>query len=397
MLQDRARPVLTVGVVVPKLPARGANVTGSPAHVLKTCAALERRGTKVSLIELDLDGAHRPLHLLRLLARAGQELRAHPDVLHCHGHISAGAVLPLATLLGIPMLVEVHGLHAPSRGGVPGTRPLLSRAMHMTEIPLLRRAGHVVVQALAMRDRLVEEGVPRVRITVIYPGLRTAEFSGYHGPRVAVPGAVAGEKLVVYIGSTLPFQGLDLLAGAQRLLPPGFRVALVLSGEAGPRGGVVRCFGFDPERTFAVYPSGSGAIPAWCRTADVLVHARPDVPDNVNVQSKLGLYLAAGRPVVATDVGDYPVLMGDSPGCVLTRPEPHALAAGIQAAVLPEVAIAAAERNPRIACRYFEADVNVERLVGLYQALLEGRPRARLGVARGAAPRRRGESWPARR
>ena len=46
-------------------------------------------------------------------------------------------------------------------------------------------------------------------------------------------------------------------------------------------------------------------LAAWCRRADVLVHARPDLPDNVNVQSKLGLYLAAGRPIAAPSANRF--------------------------------------------------------------------------------------------
>lgn len=357
-------------MITASLPAEGANVTGTPAHVRKTLRAIAEAGAEAILIELEFSRVHLPHHLARTWTQAWRALRAaRPDVLHVHGHMTAAVVGPLARALRLPLLLELHGLYVASRRGEPGTRPLLSRLASLAELPVIRRADHVVAQAAAMRDRLVAGGVAAGRITVLYPGLRTAEFSDYRGPAAAVPGALAGDRIALYVGSVHAYQGLDLLAAAQRHLPAEFRVVLVLSSDAGAPADVVARFGFDPARTAAVHPAGPGELPAWCRGADVLVHARPDVPDNVNVQSKLGLYLASGRPVAATDVGDYRPLLEGSAGCVLARPEPAAFAAAVVAAARPEVAAAAAAQNPPLARRHFEAGRNARRLVGRYRSL----------------------------
>lgn len=370
MPDSAPNPPPRVAMVTATLPPPGVNATGTPAHVRKTLRAVTACGAEAFLLELETARLHLPLRLAAAVAQAWRSLRtARPDVLHVHGHLAAAVVLPVARALGLPVLVEVHGLYVPSRRGVPGTRPLLSRLAGLAELPVIRRADHVIAQAQAMRDRLVSGGVAPERITVLYPGLRTAEFSDYAGPPAEVPGAAPGERIVLYVGSTHAYQGLDLLAAAQRLLPAGFRVVLVLSSDAGPPSDVVGRFGFDPERTTAVHPSGPAELPAWCRRADVLVHARPDVPDNVNVQSKLGLYLAAGRPVAATRVGDYRALLGGSAGCVLAEPAPAAMAAAVVAAASPEVTAAAASQNPALAQRHFEAEENARRLVGLYRVL----------------------------
>jgi glycosyltransferase involved in cell wall biosynthesis len=364
-------------MVTATLPPEGANVTGTPAHVRKTLRAVALGGAEATLVELEVDRVHLPLRLARTLVHAWRALRAaRPDVLHVHGHIAAATVLPVARALGLPVLLEVHGLYVASKRASPGTRPLLSRLAGLAELPVIRRADHVIAQALAMRDRLSAAGVAPERLTVLYPGLRTAEFSDYDGPPADVPGAAPGERIVLYVGSTHAYQGLDLLAAAQRHLPTGFRVVLVLSSDAGPPADVVARFGFDPARTTAVHPAGPGELPAWCRRADVLVHARPDVPDNVNVQSKLGLYLASGRPVAATRVGDSEALLGGSRGCVLSDPEPAPFAAAVVAAASKEVAASAAHQNPALARRHFEAEANARQLVELYRVLAarRGRP-----------------------
>ncbi|HET9594969.1 MAG TPA: glycosyltransferase, partial [Anaeromyxobacteraceae bacterium] len=331
-----ARP-LRVGMVTATLPPPGANMTGTPAHVLKTVRAVRRAGAEVEVVEVDLAAAGRPLGLARALARAARDLaRARADVLHVHGWLPFALVLPAARVLHRPVLVEVHGLYVASRRGDPAARPLRSRLAKALEGPLLARADHVLAQALAMRNLLVTGGLGANRVSVLYPGLDTAEFSGFAGPPRRVPGATPGERVALYVGSTHAYQGLDLLAAAQRRLPPGFRVGLAISRDAGTAEDVLRRFGFDPARTTALHPESATDLPALLAGADALVHARPDLPDNVNVQSKLGLYLASGKPIAATDVGDYRALLGGAPGCVLAPPEPGALAAAIARAASDE-------------------------------------------------------------
>lgn len=364
-------PRPNVCMVTWKLP-QGGNPTGTPAHVLKSLRAVRERGADAWLLELDLANAHRPAPLASMVRTAWRELHERrPDVLHTHGHISAAAVLPLARPLAIPLVCEVHGLYVPSARGLVGGRCALSRLAKRLELPVLRSVDHIVAQAGAMRDRLVAAGIPEERISVIYPGLRTLEFSAYEGPPADIPGVAQGERVALYAGSTHAYQGLDLLARAQRHLPPGFRVVLAVSRDGPPEEDVVRRFGFDPQRTVVLYLERSAELPSLFRRADVLVHARPDVPDNINVQSKLGLYLASGRPLAVTDVGDYRALLAGSAGCVLARPEANSLGKAIAAAAAhPEVAAAALAENVALARRYFEAEDNAARLVSVYSGLM---------------------------
>ena len=76
------------------------------------------------------------------------------------------------------------------------------------------------------------------------------------------------------------------------------------------------------------------------RRADVLVHPRLACRENYSVQSKIAVYLAAGRPIVATDFGDYPALLGETGAGLLTAVSPGSLAEGI-VRVLADPALAA--------------------------------------------------------
>jgi glycosyltransferase involved in cell wall biosynthesis len=358
-----------------RLPPPGTNATGTPAHVRKTAAAVRALGAEASMLEVDPGAAPQPIGWLQATVRAFAALRAaRADVVHVHGHLAALAVLPAARVLSIPVLVELHGVYVPSEAGQAGARPLLSRLGAAAEFPILRRADHVIAQARAMRDRIVEGGVPEERVTVIYPGLRTAEFSDPATTPAEIPGLQAGRPVAMYVGSTHAYQGLPLLAAAQRRLGHAFSFVLVLSRDAGAPEDAVTRFGFDPECTLVLHPDDPGRLSSLLAAASVLVHARPDCPDNRNVQSKLGLYLASGRPIAATDVGDYGPLLAPSRGCRLSRPDPARLAAAIASAGTdPAVARAAQHENPAIARRHFESSANAAQLLRIYGGLHRAR------------------------
>jgi glycosyltransferase involved in cell wall biosynthesis len=376
---------LRVVMASTRLPPPGSNATGTPAHVRKTAAAVRSLGAGVSMLEVDPGGAPQPIGWLGATARAFAALRtARADVVHVHGHLAALAVLPAARALSIPVLVELHGVYVASQAGQPGARPLLSRLGAAAEFPVLRRVDHVIAQARSMRDRIVAGGVDAERVTVLYPGLRTAEFADPSTVPAEIPGLAAGRPVAMYVGSTHAYQGLDLLAAAQRRLGHSFSFVLVLSRDAGEPEDAVSRFGFDPECTVVLHPDDPGQLPALLAAASVLVHARPDCPDNRNVQSKLGLYLASGRPIAATDVGDYGPLLAPSHGCRLSRPDPVRLALAIAAAGTdPDVAAAARSGNPAIARRHFESSENAAQLLRIYVGL----HRSRRGAEPSALPR----------
>lgn len=375
-MRDKQRP-LSVVMVTHRFPAAGESLTGTPAHIVKLSRALRELGVLVGQLDVEGRGGdcgpeHRACTLGTLPWKLTGILRDHrPDILHAHGHIPALAILPFARFAGIPVLCELHGLYVPSQAGATGARALRSRVAAALEGMALRGSDHVIAQAATMRQRVMGQmNVSSDRITVLYPGLRVAEFSEFAGPEAQIPGIAPEHSVVMYVGSTFGFQGLDLLAQAMALSvigQPMQRLVLVLSGDPDGHAAAVRHLGFDPLYTVVV-PAGDGhLIPAYCRRADVLVHSRPDCPDNINVQSKLGLYLAAGRPIVATDVGDYPLLLGASAGCRLAAPNPHALAEALLVSLgNSSMAAAAASENIKLAHKYFDVDENVRRLIGVY-------------------------------
>ena len=115
---------------------------------------------------------------------------------------------------------------------------------------------------------------------------------------------------------------------------------------------------------------------ALTRRADVLVHSRLACRENYSVQSKIAVYLAAGRPIVATDFGDYRPLLGDTGAGRLTAVAPGPLAEGI-VEVLSDPALAArlaAAARP-VAEEHFGMARNVDRYLDVYRRALAETPR----------------------
>ena len=101
-----------------------------------------------------------------------------------------------------------------------------------------------------------------------------------------------------------------------------------------------------PGRTKLIVLAGQtpSQVVALTRRADVLVHPRLACRENYSVQSKIAVYLAAGRPIVATDFGDYQQLLGATGAGLLTPVAPEPMADAI-VRVLQDPALAAQPRR----------------------------------------------------
>jgi glycosyltransferase involved in cell wall biosynthesis len=193
------------------------------------------------------------------------------------------------------------------------------------------RGARVVVAispAVAQVARTVRPGVPVVIIVNHYempggPGsLTAAQVRARHG-------IDPGTKLVVYTGSFVPLQALDMLvAAAPRIMDRVTNVKFLLVGGAPEdmqslraltsKLNVADCFILEQNRP-QVEMSG------YMAAADVLVSPRFV---GINPPGKLFAYLGASRPLVATDTPVHNQLL-DSSCAILTEATPEKLADGV--------------------------------------------------------------------
>ena len=152
-----------------------------------------------------------------------------------------------------------------------------------------------------------EKGVPADRVSVIYPGIDLGEYDAPGAP-ASIPGIGPEHKVIMYVGSIVhPNQGVPILIEAlPRVFDAMPEARCVLVGGPAEAGEAYRAqLGPHGDRLIVLTGQTPEQVVALTRRADVLVHPRLACRENYSVQSKIAVYLAAGRPIVATDFGDY--------------------------------------------------------------------------------------------
>ena len=88
--------------------------------------------------------------------------------------------------------------------------------------------------------------------------------------------------------------------------------------------------------------------------------------------TKLGEYLATGKPVIATSTGDIPLYLKDAESAYLIQPgDAEALSTRIEEVVTHyEIAIQIGQAGQRIAAQYFDIEPNCRRVISFINELL---------------------------
>src|SRR5262249_49120712 len=173
-------------------------------------------------------------------------------------------------------------------------------------------------------------------------------------------------------------QGVPILIGAlPRIFAAVPEARCVLVGGPAEAGDAYRSsLGEFGNRLIVLTDQTPSQVVALSRRADVLVHPRLACRENYSVQSKIAVYLAAGRPIVATDFGDYQKLLGATGAGQLTRVDSQPLAeAIINVLGDPDLAARLAAATGPVAREYFAMGRNVDRYIDVYERAIAAGPR----------------------
>jgi glycosyltransferase involved in cell wall biosynthesis len=327
--------------------ARFDPIGGMQNHTATLTRCLDARGVRQTVVTARLAGRrgvtragesvelHRtglPVPRLRQLwalsglpavLRAGR--RAPVDVVHAHQGEDL-ATLPLARLAArvhrCPLVVTVHCSVGHTLTG-SGPRVRLLRAVGgWIERSTFRRADAVVVLTARTAAALVRDGVPADRVSTIPSGFDPALFSGNVSD--VFPGTP--RPRIGYVGRLAPQKRADLLVRAFGRTRE--RASLLVVGDGPDRGLVTRLAAESPAAdriTLAGFVEHS-RVPAVLASLDVLV--LPSAYEEMG--SVLTEAMAAGLPVVASDVGGIPEVVrhGDT-GLLVPPGDVDALAAAL--------------------------------------------------------------------
>lgn len=299
-----------VHVVLPEGVDDPARPSGGNRYDRRLCDGLAAGGWDVH--ELAVPGSW-PRPDDAALAGLGRTVGALPDdgLLLVDGLIASAAaavLVPEARRLRLVVLV-----HMPFGGiDVPAD----------DEGAVLASAAAVVTTSAWTRERLLDRhGLPPHDVTVAYPGTdRGAPASG-----------TANGGRLLCIGAVTPLKGQDLLLDAlARLSASAWTCTIVGRLDRNPafveRLRAAARNGTAPDRIALTGPLAGDSLVSAYRQADVLVHpSRLEAYGMVVAEA-----LAAGLPVVATDVGGVAEALGTTwlgvPGVLVRPDDPPALA-----------------------------------------------------------------------
>jgi glycosyltransferase involved in cell wall biosynthesis len=335
-----------------------------------------------------------PADWLPGLRRIARELPF--DLVHAQHYGGATRAHLACRLFGWPMVYEIHSLLGDEVERDRLGRGFGFRLTVAVERSVCKHAAAVIVLGEPVKRVVVgEKGVRADRVAVIYPGIDLAE---YRRPVVAaeIPGIEPGHEVIMYVGSIVhPNQGVPVLIDA---LPEVFarrpQTRCVLVGGPVEAGEEYRArLGAFGDRLVVRAGQTPAEVVALTRRANVLVHPRLACRENYSVQSKIAVYLASGRPIVATDFGDYATILGTTGAGRLTAVSPASLAEGILD-VLGNPALAgrlSAAARP-VAEELFGMDRNINRYLAVYERVLSGSPSGRPAPSSPPIPSLRGPS-----
>ena len=315
------------------------------------------------------------------------------DLVHAQHYGGATRAYAACRLFGWPMVYEIHSLLGDEvERDRLGRGPAFRLTAAVERAACRAAAGVIVLGEPVKRVVVAEKGVPADRVSVIYPGIDLAEYDRPGAP-AEIPGIGPKHKVVMYVGSIVhPNQGVPVLIDALPAVfagSPEARCVLVGGPASAGEEYRARLGGFGDRLTVLAGRTPEQVV-ALTRRADVLVHPRLACRENYSVQSKIAVYLASGRPIVATDFGDYTEILGARGAGRLTAAAPGPLADGVLD-VLNDPALAArlsAAARP-VARELFGMDRNVDRYLDVYRRALAGSPspsRRRADRGRGAVP-----------
>jgi glycosyltransferase involved in cell wall biosynthesis len=277
---------------------------------------------------------------------------------------------------GYRTLFEVNGLpsielkyHYPALKGAP----VLNKIKHQ-EVATLHLADHIICPSRVTREYITSLGIPPERVTVIPNGVDTARFSPCPAPLDEMP-------LLLYIGTLAGWQGLDTLLEAMPLVLAEHPARLRIVGK-----------GRKEQRKALQKRIRKMGLAEWISLEGSVSHNT--IPQMIN-QAHLGLaplsfndrnvtqgccpikvleYLACCKPLVAANLPVVRELVCDGQEALLFTPDDPADLACCILTLLndPPLAERLAEAGCQRVRREFTWEIAQEKLLGVYERLLEG-------------------------
>jgi glycosyltransferase involved in cell wall biosynthesis len=322
-------------------------------------------------------------NMLAQLRRCSRYLRAHEiDIVQTFDFYTNIFGMAAATLARVPVRIAARR----ETGGIR------TRAQLWTEHRAYQLSHAVVANSDAVRQELVAEGVPARKLLTIYNGMDIERVAPK--PRLSrdealrlfnLPTGGARRFITIVANMRHPMKDQRMfLRAARRVREAVPEAAFVLAGEGGlleQTRAYARELGFQDE---AFFIGRCAQVSELLNVSDVCVLSSRGVEGFSNSITE---YMAAARPVVATDIGGAreAIIEGET-GFIVAPGDDEALATRIVALLRdPERAREMGRRGRAVVEQKFSCAAQLERIEQLYGQLLVQRSQHATKDARRAA------------
>lgn len=331
----------------------------------------ELDGSEVSLSEYPIKTLPSPRTLWQQW-RLIRYIRAHRiRVVHAFGFYANVFAIPAARLAGAPLVIA----------SIRDTGDHLTGLQKAMQKWACRAAHHVLVNALAVRTVLVEQGYDPAHITVIRNGIDVARFKGLQSTGVvrALLGIPDEAPLIAVFARLNPLKGLEFFLEAAASLSGQFKDArfLIVGDSISPEyrdelEGKAEALGLGTRVFFTGFRTD---IPELLSEVSVLV--LPSLAEGLSNVILEGM--AAGVPVVATRVGGNPEIVEDGVSGLLVPPrDASSLVEAIGSLIAdPGRREAMGRAGQKLAIERFSLEATLARTEELYERLLRPSPERR--------------------
>ncbi len=234
-----------------------------------------------------------------------------PDVIYERFALFGSAGMALAQDLGVPRILEVNAPLSEEQAALRGLA-FVGTARGL-EQAVLRSADHVIAVSQPLAGWLGEAGVDGARVSVLPNGVDPERLAAGAKERASVRAALGiapGRPVVGFVGTLKAWHGTEsLLRAVARLLGDARDETsaphLLIVGE-GPERPALEALASDLGISAATAFTGAvphEAVPGYLAAMDIAVAPSSERTDFYFSPLKLFEYMAAGRPVVAADIG----------------------------------------------------------------------------------------------
>jgi glycosyltransferase involved in cell wall biosynthesis len=271
-----------------------------------------------------------------------------------------------ARQLGVPVVVEVN---APLVAEQSEFRALeLSDEARAIEAEVFRTADALAVVSDALVAYVTQRGAAANRVHVIRNAVDTARFHP-QVPKTRLPGVPDDAFVVGFSGSLKAWHGLDTLLPAFRAFRDLVPSAHLLVVGEGPRKpwveGYVAGAGLEDAITLTGWV-GHDDLPGLIARMDVATAPYPAAEGHYFSPLKLYEYLALGRPIVASRIGQTAQVLDGTDAALLVPPgDPVALTEALLRPANDPALAARLARNSAIEGRRHDWTDNARAVVNL--------------------------------